>query len=124
MRGHKRAPSRSLRPLIGLIALAMLASVTPALGADSAEEMGDVDRGHALARDKCGSCHSIEPRGESPLKDAPTLRALAAKWPLEHLEEALAEGIVTGHEDMPVFVFEPGQIADLLAFLRSLKQDD
>ena len=102
----------------------MLAPTQAGLRAESAEDMGNVDRGHALAQDKCGSCHGVEAFGESPLAEAPTLRALAVKWPLEYLEEALAEGIVTGHEDMPVFVFEPEQIADLLAFLRSLKEAD
>ena len=124
MREVRRAARRSLRPMAGLIVLAMLAPAQVALAAESAEEGGDVDRGHALAQDKCGSCHSVEAHGESPLMEAPTLRALAAKWPLNHLEEALAEGIVTGHEDMPVFVFEPGQIADLLAFMRTLKEAD
>jgi hypothetical protein len=32
---------------------------------------------------------------------------LEARYPLEALEEALAEGIVTGHPDMPQFALEP-----------------
>jgi cytochrome c len=34
---------------------------------------------------------------------------------------ALAEGIPTGHLEMPQFRFEPDQISDLIAFLQSLE---
>jgi mono/diheme cytochrome c family protein len=37
------------------------------------------------------------------------------------LEEALAEGISTGHPDMPEFIFEPDQIEAILAYIGSLK---
>jgi hypothetical protein len=40
---------------------------------------------------------------------------------VETLEEALAEGIVTGHPSMPQFQFEPDQINDLIGFLKSLE---
>jgi hypothetical protein len=36
------------------------------------------------------------------------------------LEEAFAEGIVTGHPSMPEFVLDPGQVADLIAHLKTL----
>ena len=34
---------------------------------------------------------------------------------------ALAEGVVTGHPTMPEFRFDPGQIADFIAFLKTLQ---
>jgi hypothetical protein len=37
------------------------------------------------------------------------------------LEEALAEGIVTGHNDMPDFAFEPGDVTAIIAYLDTLK---
>jgi len=37
------------------------------------------------------------------------------------LEEALAEGIFTGHPAMPEFVLEPEHIGDFIAFLKSLE---
>jgi hypothetical protein len=40
---------------------------------------------------------------------------------VETLEEALAEGIVTGHPSMPQFQFEPDQINDFIGFLKSLE---
>ena len=54
------------------------------------------------------------------LRLQPAFRTFAAKWPVESLEEALAEGIVTGHPDMPVFQFEPDQIAALLEHLTAI----
>ena len=37
------------------------------------------------------------------------------------VEESLAEGIVSGHPDMPEFTFEPKEINSILAYLNSLK---
>jgi cytochrome c len=82
----------------------------------------DPDAGHVIVQENCARCHAIEATGDSPNTDAPPMRTFAAKWPLENLEEALAEGIVVGHEgiDMPEFVFEPDQISDILAYLGSI----
>ena len=35
----------------------------------------------------------------------------------------LAEGIVTGHNDMPDFAFEPGDVTAIIAYLDTLKSD-
>lgn len=77
------------------------------------------DEGREIAERLCAECHAIGNVGASPLAEAPPFRSFATKWPLENIEEALAEGIVTGHE-MPEFVFEPGEISDILAFLGTL----
>jgi hypothetical protein len=37
------------------------------------------------------------------------------------LQEALAEGIVTGHPTMPQFSFDADQVGDFLAFLKTLE---
>jgi len=37
------------------------------------------------------------------------------------LSESLAEGIVTGHPDMPEAQLDPDQIHDLLSFLKTLE---
>ena len=37
------------------------------------------------------------------------------------LEEALGEGLVTGHADMPEFVFPPEQVGAIVAYLHSLE---
>src|SRR5689334_5014279 len=78
-------------------------------------------RGLTLARANCARCHSIDKVTESPLKLAPPFRTLHTKYPVENLEEPLAEGIVTGHQNMPEFRFAPDQIADFIAFLKTLE---
>lgn len=97
-----------------------LAAGTTALADDDA--YGDIAAGHALVEENCAQCHAVGASGDSPNPNAPPFRTFKAKWPLEHLEEALAEGIVVGHggAEMPEFVFEPDEISDILAYLDSL----
>jgi mono/diheme cytochrome c family protein len=80
-----------------------------------------VQRGVVIARTYCVSCHAIDKVSPSPLKEAVPFRDLSKKYPVESLQEALAEGIVTGHPSMPEFRFDTGQIADFIAFLNSLR---
>ncbi|MGV7215126.1 c-type cytochrome [Bradyrhizobium sp. UFLA05-112] len=96
-----------------LIALLL---ATPALAASKAEQ-----RGKAYARANCARCHAIDRRLESPLKIAPAFRTLHQRYPIETLGEALAEGIYTGHPDMPAFELNPDQIHDLLSYLKTLE---
>ena len=70
---------------------------------------------------ECARCHSIERSGNSPRDPAPPFRELHTRYPVETLEESLAEGIVTGHADMPEFELSPDQIDDLIAFLKTLE---
>lgn len=88
----------------------------------SSAELGDPQRGHDIAQNKCAKCHAINLDGVSPISQAPPFRTFSRKWPIESLEEALAEGIQVGHGPMPEFVFEPGQIADLTAYLRTIQE--
>ncbi|MBG0808675.1 cytochrome c [Methylosinus sp. H3A] len=83
-----------------------------------------IERGRAIANANCSRCHAIGARGKSPNPASPPFRTLAKKYPLDNLEEALAEGIVVGHGglDMPRFEFSPGQIEALLAYLTSIQR--
>ena len=78
-------------------------------------------RGVVIARTYCMKCHSIDKVSPSPLTIAPPFRDLHKKYPVERLEEALAEGVVTGHPTMPEFRFDVDQIGDFIAFLNTLK---
>ncbi|MBR0959936.1 c-type cytochrome [Bradyrhizobium japonicum] len=98
------------RGLIGLLL------ITPALAAPTAEQ-----RGKAFARANCARCHAIDRASKSPLETAPPLRTLHRRYPIDSLGEALAEGIYTGHDDMPVFELSPDQIHDLLSYLKTLE---
>jgi cytochrome c len=76
--------------------------------------------GHEIAQKFCGHCHAIGLEGKSAHADAPPFRTIAAKGNMENLEEALGEGIIAGHPDMPQFQFKPGDVGALAAYLKSL----
>jgi cytochrome c len=78
--------------------------------------------GKAFAVANCSRCHSIDKFTRSPLAIAPPFRTLHERYPVESLEEALGEGIVTGHPSMPEFRLDPGQVGDFISFLKSLEQ--
>lgn len=80
----------------------------------------DIESGREIAQRNCARCHAIAEKGDSPFHEAPPFRDIAAKGNVDQLEEALAEGIVVGHQAMPEFQLQPQQIADFLAFLKSL----
>lgn len=81
----------------------------------------NIEQGRRLARIHCARCHAIDKVSPSPLTIAPPFRTLHERYPVETLQEALAEGIVTGHPAMPEFRFKPDQINDFLTFLKSLE---
>lgn len=106
-----------MRRILQLSLFALL--TTPALAQPALEPAAQ--RGLVLARTYCARCHSIDRVTASPLAIAPPFRTLHKKYPVENLEESLAEGISTGHPTMPEFRFDPGQVNDLIAFLKTLE---
>jgi mono/diheme cytochrome c family protein len=78
-------------------------------------------RGLRIVRANCSRCHAIGKIGVSPLPIAPPFRTLHERYPVEDLQEPLAEGIVTGHPTMPEFRFDPGQVGDIIAYLKTLE---
>jgi cytochrome c len=78
--------------------------------------------GKAFAQSNCSHCHSIDKFTASTLAIAPPFRTLHQRYPVESLEEALGEGIATGHPSMPEFRLDPGQVGDFISFLKSLEQ--
>jgi mono/diheme cytochrome c family protein len=79
-------------------------------------------RGQTFARVHCARCHAIDKVSPSPLAIAPPFRTLHKRYPVESLQEALAEGIMTGHPSMPEFQLDGAQIRDVIAFLKSLER--
>ncbi len=82
-----------------------------------------IARGHALATNRCGRCHAIGKTGQSTNPKSPPFRYLSRRYPLSDLQEALAEGIIVGHEglEMPQFQFSPAMIDALLAYMTSVQ---
>jgi mono/diheme cytochrome c family protein len=92
----------------------LLAGIVPAAAENP-------QQGKRLALTYCARCHAIDKVSPSPLKIAPPFRTLHEHYPVEMLQEALAEGIVTGHPTMPQFSFDADQIGDFIAFLKTLE---
>ena len=90
-------------------------------GASSPAAASNVQQGRRLAQTYCAKCHAIDKVSPSPLKIAPPFRKLHEQYPVETLQEALSEGIITGHPTMPQFSFDADQIGDFIAFLKTLE---
>jgi len=78
-------------------------------------------KGKSLVTDNCSRCHAIGKQGDSPHPEAPAFRTLSNKYPVENLAESLAEGIVSGHPDMPIFVFSPQDVEAIIDYLQSVQ---
>jgi cytochrome c len=101
-----------MRVLISLLVLAISGSIARA---------DDIAAGQKLVEANCSRCHAIGLTDKSPLAKAPPFREVVTRYPPESLGEALVEGIVTGHNEMPEFVFESDQAMEIIAYLESLK---
>lgn len=101
--------------------LALLAVLACAPAPDQAAAQS-IAEGRQLVETRCAACHAIGPTGASPHAGAPPFRDLHKRYPVDQLTEALAEGIVTGHPDMPVVAFDETQVASVLAYLHSLER--
>ncbi len=113
--------SRTLRTM-SLVALVALSVFLPQIATSEEALSPPAQRGLVFVREYCSKCHSVDRVGPSPLKVAPPFRTLHDRYPVETLQESLAEGIVTGHPSMPEFQLDPGQVDDVIAYLKSLER--
>jgi len=100
---------------IGVSAIAVF--VAP-VHAETAAEI--VAKGHDLVEANCSRCHAIGKDDASKHPEALPFRVVVTRYPPDNLSEALAEGISSGHPDMPEFVFEPPEIEAIVAYLNTL----
>lgn len=100
-----------------LVLAAAVAAASPAGAWDDTQ----IAYGRALTETNCAPCHAIGLTDESRHPEAPSLRSLSDRYPLDALEEAFVEGISTGHPDMPEFVATPEQIAAIIDYIASLE---
>ncbi len=105
----------------GLIRSGLLAA-TMAFITFGIADAQDLKRGEALLARNCASCHAVGRTGDSPQKLAPPFRSLGQRYPIESLEEALGEGIMSGHPDMPEFSFDAADVGAIIAYLKSIQQ--
>jgi cytochrome c len=104
-----------LRDALTCLALLTLGA-SGAFGAESDAEIS----GKAILEKNCGRCHSLEAKGASPLPQAPPLREVYLKYPIDQLEEGFAEGMGSRHREMPQIQFSPDQVAAILNYLGSI----
>jgi cytochrome c len=121
-RGMQKAVQSGIGAAFAANVLAIIAALAP-LPAKSQETLSPAaQRGLVIVRTNCSRCHAIGKIGDSPLPIAPPFRTLHERYPVDDLQEPLAEGIVTGHPTMPEFRFDPGQVGDIIAYLKTLER--
>jgi mono/diheme cytochrome c family protein len=76
-----------------------------------------ITRGKSLLVEKCGRCHAVEAAGESPLRSAPPMRDVYARFAPRELQEELLEGMVSRHKAMPQVQFSQEDVAAIMAYL-------
>lgn len=81
------------------------------------------ERGRLLADRTCAGCHATGPAGVSPMAEATPFREVVRQYPLDELEAAFAQGLVTSHPAMPAFAFRASEIDDLIAWLETVKSE-
>jgi cytochrome c len=103
-------------------AAAMLVALAASSGAWAQDRSAILAaRGLDLVTRNCAACHAVGRADTSAHVGAPAFRDLSRRSPIDNLSEALAEGLVTGHPAMPEFVFPPGDVAAIIAYLRSIQ---
>lgn len=100
------------------IALSLIAALAAATSAEAAS--GSVRRGRAIAQKYCAMCHAVGRTDASPKEGTIPFRDLHSRYPIDSLDEALGEGLVINHPDMPEITLSVAQIYDFKAYIRSL----
>jgi cytochrome c len=104
----------------GSLLLALLA-FAPSVTFGQPTDAELIARGKTILTAQCSRCHQITLMGLSPLRAAPPFREVMRRYEPEALEEALAEGLSTGHESMPEFKFEPDDVNAIVAYFGTLR---
>jgi len=94
------------------------------VGLSAASQAADTQqlrsRGQALLQQHCGRCHATGPKDDSPLKGAPPMRTVYARFSPRELQAELHEGLVSRHRDMPQIDFSDEDTDAILAYLYAL----
>ncbi|KAB2917039.1 MAG: c-type cytochrome [Hyphomicrobiaceae bacterium] len=97
------------------LAVAALALATTA-GADD----GILKRGRDIAAARCARCHAIAKDDERPHAIVIPFREMHTRFPIDMLVEARDSGIISGHDEMPMFELSATDMHALLAYIDSL----
>ncbi len=105
---------------MGILQKIAVAAVLALPVAAEAQEVGNVEAGHAYAKKVCAECHAVE-RGEkeSPYLDLPTFQAVADSPGIT--DRALAVWLQNPHPNMPDFILPQADMDNVIAYILSLK---
>src|SRR6516162_9418374 len=104
-----------------LVTMITMSVTAPVLAQEATTPAG---RGELLLTRNCARCHAVGRTGTSPHPEAPPFRTLSRKYKIEGLAEALAEGLSTGHPDMPEFVFAAEDVGAIIDYLQSISSSN
>lgn len=102
---------------LGLVSCSHAPRSEEDLGASPAE----IEAGQKMAVEQCGTCHAVARDTQSPMRNAPPFSYLGRNYPISSLAEALAEGMITGHDGMPEWELEPAEIRGLLGYMQTVQ---
>ncbi len=106
-----------MRAISAVLAATTFLAFTPAL----AEERGEAERGLAYAEANCAECHEVRAgHFDSPVLEAPPFQDIAKADGMSEI--ALYAFFRTSHANMPNLVVPPDDIADLTAYLLSMRR--
>ena len=105
------------------LAAAFLTALAPLSSSVAADDHAALQRhGEMLVSNYYPRCHAVGRTGTSPHPGTPAFRTLAQRYAIEGLEEALGEGIVSGHPHMPEFRFSRDDVGPIIAYLKSIQE--
>ena len=77
------------------------------------------ERGRVIAEQKCARCHAIGRNDERPHAIVTPFHDLHTRYPIEMLIDAQKTGIISGHDEMPMFELSREDMRALLAYIDS-----
>jgi cytochrome c len=114
--GKSMAKAVSATPIVVLGLVAMFAANA------NAQETTRQRQGQSIVANKCSSCHAVGRFGESPNPKAPAFRTLHERYPIESLEEALAEGTISAASDEPEFNFSGREVGAIISYISMIQE--
>jgi len=85
----------------------------------AAQSSSMLERGRAIAARKCAACHAIGRDDERPHAIVTPFRELHTRYPIDMLIDAQETGVISGHDEMPMFELSREDMRALLAYIDS-----
>jgi mono/diheme cytochrome c family protein len=105
------------RPMVSFAVAAALLVATTHM---QAQEIGQPQKGRALAQQLCADCHAVQKGSTvSPIGNAPPFGTIAAVPGMT--ATALHAALLTSHRTMPNVTLETNDLDDMAAYILSLK---